>query len=147
MECPKCKQTTTKNGFVKGKQRWLCKSCNYYFTNPTYQRGKPKELKDMAINLYLEGLGFRAIGRLLNVSNVSVLNWVRKLGKNLSKTKPELPKTAQCIELDEMCHYVSNKKNSGFGSQQIEKARKLLNGKLEVEVKELQKSYGIRLKI
>ena len=38
------------------------------------------EVRQQALKLYLEGLGFRAIGRELNVSNVTVLNWVRAYG-------------------------------------------------------------------
>ncbi|MEB3309493.1 MAG: transposase, partial [Snowella sp.] len=32
-QCPKCEhQRIIKSGFVKGKQRYKCKSCNYQFT-------------------------------------------------------------------------------------------------------------------
>ncbi|OON69206.1 hypothetical protein B0919_10850 [Hymenobacter sp. CRA2] len=31
----------------------------------------------MALKLYLEGMGLRAIGRVLDVSNVTVMRWVR----------------------------------------------------------------------
>jgi transposase-like protein len=40
-------------------------------------------MKKLALHMYLEGLGFRAIGRLLGVSNVSVLNWIRSFGKEV----------------------------------------------------------------
>jgi transposase len=42
---------------------------------------KPKSMKKQALHLYLEGLGFRSIGRLLGVSNVSVLNRIKSFGK------------------------------------------------------------------
>lgn len=38
-----------------------------------HARGMPMEMKRQALHLYLEGLGFRAIGHLLGVSNVAVL--------------------------------------------------------------------------
>ncbi|KAA6334071.1 hypothetical protein EZS27_017586 [termite gut metagenome] len=33
-------------------------------------------MKKQALHLYLEGLGFRSIGKLLGVSNATVLNWI-----------------------------------------------------------------------
>ena len=59
-------------------QRYKCKSCGFSFTKG--YRGKPAELKQQALKLYLEGMGFRAIGSVLAVSNVTVLNWVRAYG-------------------------------------------------------------------
>jgi transposase-like protein len=50
--------------------------------------------------MYLEGLGFRAIGRVLKISYRTVFQWINKWGKNL-----ELPKrneSIQVVELDEM---------------------------------------------
>jgi transposase len=63
---------------MNGKQRYRCKTCGFNFT--TGFRGKPMEVRQQALKLYLEGLGYRAIGRELNVSNVTVLNWVRAFG-------------------------------------------------------------------
>ncbi|MFT4967609.1 MAG: transposase, partial [Candidatus Deianiraeaceae bacterium] len=34
-------------------------------------------LKRLALELYLEGLGFRSISRILKVSHVSIYNWIR----------------------------------------------------------------------
>jgi len=63
---------------MNGKQRYRCKICGFNYT--TGFRGKPLEVRQQALKLYLEGLGFRAIGRILGVSNVTVLNWVRAYG-------------------------------------------------------------------
>jgi transposase len=64
--------------------------------------------------MYLEGLGFRAIGRILNISYGTVYQWVKKWGSNL-----ELPKRNEAIdivELDEMHTYVCSKKTTdGYG--------------------------------
>jgi transposase-like protein len=59
--------------------------------------------------MYLEGMGFRPIGRVLKISYGTVFQWVKKWGKN-----QELPKRneeIEMIELDEMHTYVSQKKN------------------------------------
>ena len=39
-------------------------------------------IKRQAVELYLEGLGFRSIGRFLNVSHVAAYNWIRVLAGN-----------------------------------------------------------------
>ena len=59
MRCPGCRSTkTNKNGFVQERQRYKCKRCFYQFTNHP-PRGVPLEVKRLAIEMYLEGLGFR----------------------------------------------------------------------------------------
>ena len=66
-----------KNGIVRGHQRYLCKSCGMNFTN-TPARGKPAAMKDMALAMYtIGGMSFCGIGKILGVSDVAVLNWVR----------------------------------------------------------------------
>ncbi|MCP4487492.1 MAG: IS1 family transposase, partial [Gammaproteobacteria bacterium] len=84
MNCPKCSSSAgIKSGKIKGKQRYKCKKCSYHYTVQQKSTAKPKELKKYALQLYLEGLGFRSIGRILNVSNVSVLNWIRGFGQEV----------------------------------------------------------------
>ena len=70
--------------------------------------------------MYLEGLGFRSIGRILDVSNVTVLYWVREFGHILKKhVEKELPNDIhdiEVIEIDEMWHFTQKKvASSGFG--------------------------------
>jgi len=48
---------------------------------------KPDAMKKQALHLYLEGLGFRAIGRMLGVSHVSVYRWIKKFGETLDSVK------------------------------------------------------------
>jgi transposase len=64
--------------------------------------------------MYLEGLGFRAIGRILRISYGTVYQWVRKRGKNLEL--PRRNETIEVVELDEMHTYVGRKKTTdGYG--------------------------------
>lgn len=73
MRCPKCgSEDRRKAGFIRERQRWLCKGCGCKYTRSTLP-GKPPEMKRLALQLYLEGMGFRAIGRVLGVSNVAVI--------------------------------------------------------------------------
>ncbi|MHB9147985.1 MAG: transposase-like zinc-binding domain-containing protein, partial [Candidatus Amoebophilus sp.] len=78
MECRRCKSNKIiNNGKVRGKQRYNCKSCGFNFVQVDERRGKNIDKQRMAIHLYLENMGFRAIGRVLGVSNVAVLKWIR----------------------------------------------------------------------
>lgn len=112
--CPRCQSKNhVKYGFLAGKQRFKCKDCACRFVGHITQ-SYPEKLRKQALQLYLEGLGFRAIGRLLKISNVTVLNWVRDAGKSLPERKT--PASLEIIELDELCtHIQKNRKNAGYG--------------------------------
>jgi transposase-like protein len=54
MLCKKCKcKSIVKNGFMKGKQRYKCRSCGYNFTD-TPPRKTSLEIRKQALQLYLE---------------------------------------------------------------------------------------------
>ena len=77
--CPSCGgDQSVKSGVVKERQRYRCKQCNYHFT----VERKGKRIDDYyvtkALQLYLEGLSYREIERILGVSHVSVINWVKQ---------------------------------------------------------------------
>jgi IS1 family transposase/transposase-like protein len=116
MECTRCEsKTTVNNGKAKGKQRYKCKSCGFNFVEIDGRRGKNIDKQRMAIHLYLENMGFRAIGRVLGVSNVAVLKWIRAAGEWIEsyhkKNKVNKSKAVEIIELDEMYHSRRLKKN------------------------------------
>ena len=124
-ECKRCGSLNyRKNGKVGEKQRYYCKDCRYNFTegDKRTNRGKSLEIKQIAIQLYLLGLGFRAIGRFLEVSNVAVLNWVREAGAR--RKLDTLPSEISVMELDEMWHYCQKKEKSGSGWQFVVIANK-----------------------
>ena len=125
--CMKCGcLDRVKNGIVKDKQRWKCLGCGYNY-RVDVKRGYPEELRQLALQLYLEGVGFRGIGRVLKVSNVAVLNWVKDAAKQLIAAKNTSPQHVHMMEIDEMCSYVSKKTAaSGCGWLLIEKPRKSL---------------------
>ena len=139
MYCPKCEyEDQVKSGFTKGKQRYKCKMCGCNFTQ-SHLRTYSFKIKFQAAKLYLEGMSFRSIGRILGVSNVSVLNWIREFGQ-ITKTyvQTKLPKNIHdidVVEIDEMWH-LSQKKNesSGFGSQLRGSTKKFLDFQWEVVV-------------
>lgn len=114
MHCPRCEsERLVKSGFQSKKQRYKCKECGRLFVEHS-PRGVPPETKAQAIAMYLEGLGFRAIGRLLGISNVAVLKWVRSAAEALPQ--PETPAFVDVLELDELWHFVKKRQsNSGCG--------------------------------
>lgn len=57
--------------------------------------------------MYTEGNGIRTIGRLLGMSHVTVIRWIRRIAKKLS---PPIPSYAKHIEIDELYFYLGNKK-------------------------------------
>lgn len=77
--CPKCKSDNyVKSGVVKGRQRYRCKSCDYFFTVLKDGKSIDPYYVVKALQLYIEGVTLREIERILGVSHVSVMNWVRQ---------------------------------------------------------------------
>ncbi|WP_460677763.1 helix-turn-helix domain-containing protein, partial [Hymenobacter coalescens] len=111
-------ESSCKNGRMNGKQRYRCRSCGYNYTGGV-GTGYPVEQRQVALKLYLEGLGFRAIGRVLDVSNVTVMRWVRAYGQRAQQQAADAPAQAVRIaEVDELHSYVQRKKTpAGSGSR------------------------------
>jgi len=110
MNCPKCKsEERVKNGIIKGRQRYKCRDCSYNYTVEKRSGEYSDETKKNALHLYLEGLGFRSIGRYLNVSNVAVLNWIKHFGVKEKEIESEV-NPIKYVEIDEMHSYIGSKK-------------------------------------
>jgi len=69
---------------------------------------KNSTLKEQDEKLYLEGLGLRAIGRILGVHHKTVFRWLVQAAGHLPVIHP---KTRACsfIEVDELCSFVAKK--------------------------------------
>ena len=120
MKCPKCQlEDKVKNGVVRERQRYKCKSCGHNYTFDYSYFADKEQKRRFGLSLYLEGLGFHSIGRLLKVSHVTVQNWVKKYGAELKQIRN--PKPVQTMELDELHTYVGSKKTAdGYGFLLIE---------------------------
>ncbi|KAA6307934.1 hypothetical protein EZS27_040392, partial [termite gut metagenome] len=93
MDCPRCGSLNyRKAGFVNSRQRYECKACHYHYTVAKKSDVKSVETRRMALELYLEGQGFRATGRLLKISYGTVYAWVKAWG-----SKVDLPKRAEGV--------------------------------------------------
>ncbi|GHU60408.1 hypothetical protein FACS1894121_0320 [Bacteroidia bacterium] len=145
MNCPKCTcEKKVKSGTIKGRQRYKCKECGCNYTVELKSTGKSKLMKKQALHLYLEGLGFRSIGRFLGVSNVSVLNWICSFGKEVQALNAE-SQEIEMVEVDEMHSYIGSKKTTvGYGLLLIDMGKDSSISLLATEATQQQKSFGRR---
>jgi hypothetical protein len=99
-------------------------------------------MKKQALHLYLEGLGFRSIGRFLGVSNVSVLKWIKSFGKGVEKLNTE-SQDIEMVEVDEMHSYIQSKKTTvGYGLLLIDLGKGSSTSLLAREGMKRQRSFG-----
>ena len=71
-------------------------------------------MKRFTLHLHLESLGFRSIGRILGVSNVSVLKWIRAFGEQAESIRTE--HNIAVVEMDELHTYIGQKNvAAGYG--------------------------------
>ncbi|MDR1347819.1 MAG: IS1 family transposase, partial [Prevotellaceae bacterium] len=110
MNCSRCGSINhCKDGIINGHQRYKCKDCNYHYTVARKSDVQTSAVKRQALELYLEGLGFRAIGRFLHISYGTVYQWVKHWKGHLEL--PDRNESIAVVELDEMHTYVGRKKN------------------------------------
>jgi len=97
-----------KNGSAAGKPKKRCKQCGYPFTRTT-PRGKPRATKINAVLWYLSGMSMHRMAFLLRVSPQAVLTWLRDWA-TASYEKPAPTRRTIVLPLDEMWHYLKNKR-------------------------------------
>ena len=110
-KCPRCEseERQHKIGFTAaGSQRYKCQECNCKYTPEPKHQGYPEELRRQAVRMYVDGLNFRRIGRLLGVDHVSVMNWVNRYAETVDETP--VPESVDTVEMDELFTFVGSKK-------------------------------------
>jgi transposase-like protein len=142
MDCVKCESSNyRKDGIVGGKQRYLCKLCGHRYTVSLRSGTGCAAVKRLALQLYLEGFGFRSIARSLGFSNVTILNWIRAFGEQLPPLKNDKP--VEIMELDEMHSYVGSKKTiAGDGLLLIEMGDDFSVAKWVPAIRKQEKNSG-----
>jgi transposase-like protein len=117
MYCPDCSSIHIhKNGKRGGKQRYRCAKCDRQFLGE-YQtnQGYSDEVKRECLEMYVNGMGLRAIERVKRVHHTTIGLWVKLVGQVLPDAPPEgtIP---EVTEFDELETFVGAKKTkSGFG--------------------------------
>ena len=109
LACPKCQNNQiVKSGIVKNRQRYLCKSCNYFFSVNKLGKKIDDYYVTKALQLYLEGLSFREIERIIGVSHVSISNWVKEFKIKKPENSNYHP-TYKIFNHLELAHFLTNK--------------------------------------
>jgi transposase-like protein len=132
--CKKCESNSVvKAGKVADNQRYKCKECGCQF-QPNRTKGKLEKTKRLAVVLYLFGMSFRTIARLTKTDVHAVYRWIRDFGEKHYE-KPEPISDAVIVELDEMWHYIKDKKtNVGYGKLIAAIPVNLSTGNVEGEI-------------
>ncbi|HLN94317.1 MULTISPECIES: helix-turn-helix domain-containing protein [unclassified Flavobacterium] len=114
--CPKCLGTDiVKSGIVRERQRYHCKSCRYHFSVNKVGKKIDDYYVTKALQLYLEGLSYREIERILGVSHVTVSNWVKEF-RIRKPTHSDYHPTYKIFNHNELIEFLRNKPNmSGAG--------------------------------
>lgn len=114
--CPNCSsERNIKSGIINNRQRYKCKDCNYNFTVNKLGKKIDDYYVNKALQLYLESLTYREIERILGISHVTILNWVKKY--NIKRPyQTDYHPTYKILNPQELSEYFKNSKNlSGAG--------------------------------
>ncbi|HEC23636.1 MAG TPA: IS1 family transposase [Chloroflexi bacterium] len=119
VKCPHCQSTErqVKVGYTSaGSQRYLCRKCERKYTPEPKRRGYDEATRRKAVEMYVDGMNFRRIGRMLGVAHRTVINWVNAYAASLPD-EPPVPGEAQEVhELDELYTFVGSKKTKSTSS-------------------------------
>lgn len=109
--CPNCNSDQKiKSGILNNRQRYKCKNCNYFFTVNKIGKKIDDYYVNKSLQLYLEGLTYREIERILGVSHVSVMNWVKTYNIKRPSNTNYHP-TYKILNTQELGVYFSNSAN------------------------------------
>lgn len=111
IECPKCNSTAhVKSGVVGGRQRYKCKDCNYHYTVQKLGKKIDNYYVTKAIQLYVEGVSYREIERILGISHVSIMNWVKAYKIKRPEQNHYRP-TYKILTHSELAKFISDRDN------------------------------------
>ena len=72
----------------------------------TQKLGYDQKIPLTAIRMYIDGLGFRKIGRHLKISHVTVMNRVKAHADQLPETP--MPENVDTVEIDELYTFIGD---------------------------------------
>ena len=83
VSCPHCgeQKSIVGNGKARrtGFQRYFCRSCQRYFQLDYLNQGCTPNIHERIVTLTMEGLGVRAIARVLKISLTTVIKHLKKI--------------------------------------------------------------------
>ena len=122
-KCRHCgSERIIKTGHRDGQQKWRCKDCGKFQGEVDRREKYTEKERQTAIDLYLEGCGFRRIARILSgifnrhVFYQTVIQWIKKEAKRIENLEPKKEENIQILEMDELYTYIKkNQIKSEFG--------------------------------
>ena len=111
MKCPKCNRSDHQHKIGKtaaGSQRYRCYACGCKYTPVKKAHGYGAEVRQKAVQLYVDGMNLRRIGRQMKVNPQSVANWARAHAEKLPPAP--VPEQVENAELDELFTFIGDKK-------------------------------------
>lgn len=120
MQGPKCSSShIRKNGKREEKQNHICVDCGRQFIDNYTPRGYSKDVKELCLKMYCNGMGFRQIQRCTDINHNTIINWVREVCVQLPEY-PVVETVPDVGELDELQTFVGSKKTKfGYGQRLI----------------------------
>jgi transposase-like protein len=82
--------------------------CGYQYTPEPKEQGYSKEIRERAVQMYVDGMSFRKIGRHLGLHHRTVSLWVKAYAALLPE--PPVPDKVDTAEMDEMFTFIGDKK-------------------------------------
>jgi hypothetical protein len=84
MFCRKCRSDLlTKNGIVRGRQRYRCRSCGFNFTQE-HSNGWPSSSKMLIVVSYCCGEGISDLAEQSGATPASVLRWIEEARESIN---------------------------------------------------------------
>jgi transposase-like protein len=82
--------------------------CGCKYTPEPKVHGYSDEVRQQALQLYVDGMNLRRIGRLLGLHHRTVSLWVKARAASLPEAP--VPKEVKTAEMDELFTFIGNKK-------------------------------------
>ena len=118
IQCKEClSDTIVKNGIVRKKQRFKCKSrgCNFIIGDSRINPAVELKRHTCVLFYSLGKASFRFLAKLFDVSPATTYQWVRKTAETLGD--PVVSAEVKEIEIDEMWHFLHSKKTKDGSSK------------------------------
>ena len=89
--------------------------CSCKYTPEPKAQGYPDEVRQQALQLYVDGMSLRRIARHLGLHHRTVSLWVQASAVSLPNTP--VPKEVKTAEMDELFTFIGNKKTRSTSSR------------------------------
>ena len=111
MKCPRCASEIKQHKIGKnpsGSQRYRCYLCGCKYTPEKKPFAYDEKFRQKAVQMYVDGINLRRIGRILGIHHQSVANWVKAHSEKLPAAP--VPEKVEHAELDELFTFIGDKK-------------------------------------